>query len=53
MNIFDVEQNSFNHRVGSFINQILKLLGFIIFLGFMFALLTCPFWLPSLVDKIH
>ncbi len=53
MNIFDVGHNSFNHRVGSLFGQILKLLGFIIFWIFMFALLSCPTWLPALVDKIN
>jgi uncharacterized protein YqhQ len=53
MDIFNVNQNTFHHRVGSFFNYILSVVGFIIFLAFMFALLTCPFWLPSLVDKIH
>jgi hypothetical protein len=53
MNIFDVRNNSFNHRVGSVFNHVVSVVGFIIFWTFMFALLTCPTWLPALVDKIH
>ena len=53
MNIFDVRQNSFNHRVVALLNHVIKLVGFIVFWAFMFALLTCPSWLPALVEKIH
>jgi hypothetical protein len=53
MNLYDVSQNSFHHRIGYLLNHILSVLGFIIFWAFMFALLTCPSWLPPLVDKIH
>jgi hypothetical protein len=53
MDIFNVNQNTFQHRVGSLLSHVLSTLGFVIFLAFMFALLSCPFWLPPLVDKIH
>jgi len=53
MDIFNVNQNTFQHRVGSLFNHIISAVGFIIFWAFMFALLTCPSWLPALVDKIH
>ena len=53
MNLYDVGQNSLHHRIGSLFNHLLSVLGFIIFWAFMFALLTCPSWLPPLVDKIH
>ncbi len=52
MNIFNVGQNSVHHRLESLFSHLLKLLGFILFWAFMFALLSCPTWLPPLLDRI-
>jgi len=53
MNLNQIGQNGMHHLIGSLFSRVLRLLGFIIFWVFMFALLTCPSWLPALVDKIH
>ena len=53
MNLYDFSQNSLRHRMESLFNHVVSALGFIIFWAFMFALLSCPSWLPPLVDKIH
>jgi hypothetical protein len=53
MNLYNVGQNGLQHLIGSLFSHLFKVLGFIIFWVFMFALLTCPSWLPPLLDKIH
>ena len=53
MNFYDIRQNSLHHRIEVAVNHVLSVLGFIIFWAFLLALLTCPSWLPSLVEKIH
>jgi hypothetical protein len=52
MNLDNYRQKSLSEKMMHMAANILNGLAFLIFVSFMLALLACPFWLPTIIEKI-
>jgi hypothetical protein len=52
MNLDNYGQNTLHYKITHLAVNILNGIAFLIFASLMLALLACPFWLPSIIEKI-
>ena len=52
MNLDNYEQKTLSYKITHLATNILNGIAFLIFVSLMLALLACPFWLPSIIEKI-
>jgi len=52
MNLDNYGQENLSHKITHLAANILTGIAFLIFIAFMLALLACPFWLPTIIEKI-
>jgi len=52
MNLDNYGQKNLGHKITHLAANILTGIAFLIFISFMLALLACPLWLPTIIEKI-
>ena len=52
MNLDNYRQKTLSYKITHLATNILNGVAFLIFVSLMLALLACPFWLPSIIEKI-